>query len=420
MTGSEAVAAPSPAAHGGHGAHGAAGAVGVLAATAFLVVTAETLPIGLQLEISRGLHAPPSQVGLLVTFYAVVAAVTSIPAIRWTADHDRRTVVTWAVVAYAASNLAGALAPNLATLFATRGAAAVAHGMFFAIASPAAARVSPAERTAHAVSRIALGTSVAFVVGVPLATAFGQWAGWRESMAVVGCVALALGLGLRRLLPPLPAHASADDAQDGSGRSDDTVGSALRSRGLQLIYGVTALMVTAHFASFTYLSPYLVDEIGLPDSRISWVLGVYGTAAVVGSIAGGRLADRHPQATLISGMALLVTGLLLVRLAVGPAWVTYAGVTLWGVGLSVSAFVGFLSSLRRGRGRGVETITALHSLMFQVGIVTGSGLGSIVVSHGHLRSIPLGSAATATVALVVATAGRSAFAGRRSENSRAT
>ncbi len=196
-------------------------------------------------------------------------------------------------------------------------------------------------------------------------------------------------------------------------RGADSVGTALRSRGLQLIFTVTAVTVAAHFAAFTYLTPYLVEEIGLPDSRIRWVLCVYGLASVIGSLAGGRLADRHPQATLLCAMTLLAVALVLVRLAAAWSWLTYAAVALWGVGLALAAFLMFLSSLRRGTGRGVETVTALHSLMFRVGIVTGSGLGSIIVSHGRLRSLPLASAVTAALALAIATAGRSAFGVRR-------
>ena len=55
-----------------------------LAASTFLYVTTETLPIGLLPQIAAGLHAPPSAVGLLVTAYGLMVVVATIPLTRLT------------------------------------------------------------------------------------------------------------------------------------------------------------------------------------------------------------------------------------------------------------------------------------------------------------------------------------------------
>ena len=60
----------------------------VLAAAAFIYVTAELLPVGALSAIARNLNVSVVLVGTLLSWYALVAALTTIPLVRWTA-HGR-------------------------------------------------------------------------------------------------------------------------------------------------------------------------------------------------------------------------------------------------------------------------------------------------------------------------------------------
>ncbi|MDP9418143.1 MAG: MFS transporter, partial [Actinomycetota bacterium] len=136
-----------------------------LPVAAFLVVTAETLPVGLLGDIARDLDARPTSVGMLVGWYALVAAVAPVPIVRWTARYDRRTVLSVTLAVFALANLAAALAPNLAALFAARAVAAVTHGGFFAIAAPVLVRLAPPDRRGRAAGSLAVGAISALVMG---------------------------------------------------------------------------------------------------------------------------------------------------------------------------------------------------------------------------------------------------------------
>ncbi len=62
----------------------------VLAAAAFTYVTAELLPVGALPAIARDLHVSVPMVGTLLAWYALVAAVATVPLVRWTAHWPRR------------------------------------------------------------------------------------------------------------------------------------------------------------------------------------------------------------------------------------------------------------------------------------------------------------------------------------------
>lgn len=159
-----------------------------LAALAFIVVTGETTPIGLISDIAAGVGGTESQVGLTVSWYALVAGGTAVPLTRWTARFDRRWVLAASTAAFSVGHVASAVAGNLATLAVGRGLAAVGHGLFFALAAPTAQRLARPATRGRAAGRVMVGGAVALVVGTPLATGLGQLAGWRVALLAVAVV----------------------------------------------------------------------------------------------------------------------------------------------------------------------------------------------------------------------------------------
>src|SRR3978361_1721362 len=104
-------------------------AIAVLAVSAFVYVTAETLPVGLLPQISQGLSVSEARVGLLLTTYAAIAAVTTIPLTALTMGIPRRRLMAALVAVFAVSQLAAGLAPTFEILTVSRLFCALAHGV---------------------------------------------------------------------------------------------------------------------------------------------------------------------------------------------------------------------------------------------------------------------------------------------------
>ena len=62
----------------------------VLASAAFIYVTAEMVPVAALPEIASDLRVSEAVVGTLLASYALVAAVMTVPLVRWTAHWPRR------------------------------------------------------------------------------------------------------------------------------------------------------------------------------------------------------------------------------------------------------------------------------------------------------------------------------------------
>lgn len=155
----------------------------VLAAAAFIYVTAELLPVGALSAMAKNLHVTVVWVGTLLSWYAFVAALTTVPLVRWTAHWPRRRALLLSLVCLTVSQLVSALAPNFAVLAAGRVLCAITHGLLWSVIAPIATRLVPASHAGRATMSIYIGTSLALVIGSPLTAALSlMWGGgWPPS-----------------------------------------------------------------------------------------------------------------------------------------------------------------------------------------------------------------------------------------------
>ncbi|MGI5185414.1 MFS transporter [Dactylosporangium sp. CA-152071] len=350
---------------------------------AFLVVTGETTPFGLVREIAARLHATDDQVGFAISGYAFVAGLSSVPLAHWTARLDRRAILVTSLLVFGGGHLAAAAAGHIAVFAAARAIAALGHGLLFAVAVPTAIRLAEPAVQGRAGARVMVGSASALVAGTPLATYLGQAAGWRTTVVVLAVSALLLAGAASLLLPAVPGHERQHD-----GPSLVTV---LRRPALAVVLAVTLTVSAAHFVAFTFLAPYVAGRLDVHGIDLAWLLLGYGAAAVAASSVAGRFVDRRPRAaTAVAAAAftLALTGIWLTPALHLPS-VGLGLVVAWGASFAALAVLTSLVALRHTTGPHTDTVNAVSGIAFQLGVVAGSAVGSLIVAAGHLTSLPL-------------------------------
>lgn len=375
-----------------------------LASAAFVYVTAEILPVGLLPQLSAGLHVSDGAVGLLVTAYAGVAGLAALPVTARMGSRPRRQVVAGAVALLAVSLFIMAVAPDYAVLLSARLLCALAHGVFWSVLAPVAARLAPPGKAGRATATVFAGNSLALVLGVPLATALGQVTGWRIAMAVVGGAAVASAVGLRMTMPPLPPEPAPGGAAEGGARPL-SMAPALRSGPLAVLCAVTTLLVIGHFTAYTYIAALVRRDAGLAGLALSAVLFAYGAAGIAGIALTGWVTDRRPrQAAAACALGLTAALLGLTLLAPGSPVATVAVVIVWGAAFTALPVCLQGGVLRIAPGF-ADTASALYVVAFQIGIGGGSLGGALLVDSGLLGDLPAIAtmlAATGTIVLLTA------------------
>ncbi len=129
-----------------------------------------------------------------------------------TARVDRRTLITAALLVFAATNLVSWLSPTLLTIMALRVVMAAATGLTVVTALSVVVRLVAPERRARAVATVIMGVTASLVLGVPTGRAIAQHWDWTTTFPLNAALAvLAAGTVWMffPLLLPIPLFHSA-------------------------------------------------------------------------------------------------------------------------------------------------------------------------------------------------------------------
>jgi DHA1 family inner membrane transport protein len=370
----------------------AIGALLSLAVTSFCYVAMETLPIGILPLISADLDVSTATTGFLVTSYALVVAVISVPLAYVTQRIPRRPLLAALLAVLVVATLVCAAARDFEILLWSRIVIAVTQALFWAVVAPAAAGMFPVHVRGRVTSVVFSGAALAPMVGVPAGTWFGQQAGWRAAFVALAGLALAAFLAIVALMPAVAP-----------GQGHAATGTTPDARRYAVVVVTTALSVTGLFSAFTYTAVFLTDVTGVPAAAISLVLLARGVADFIGISAGGVATDRHQRLAILVPLVLLTGSMLgLYLVAEAPLAVT-AMLAL--SGFAMGALTPALSNRVLEVAPGSSDIaSAGNSAAFNVGIAAGSFLGALVLPAFGVRSTALVAGLAAAAALAVALA----------------
>lgn len=259
----------------------------VLMCCTFVFNTSEFIPIGLLSDIAVDFGITEARAGLLITVYAWVVALVSLPLMLAVARMECRRLMLGVLGLFIASHVLSGLSSSYAMLMASRIGVACAHAVFWSIVSPLAVRVAPKGAQSAALGLIITGTSIAMIVGLPLGRVIGLYVGWRTTFFFIAAVAAAVWLFLAAIFPRVPSRDTI---------SLRKVPSLLGNPALVGVYVLTVLMVTGHYTGYSYIEPFLAQVAGLDNDWITWVLTAFGLVGIVGSLWFSRDYEKRPYA----------------------------------------------------------------------------------------------------------------------------
>ncbi|MFI0349320.1 MFS transporter [Actinomadura sp. 9N407] len=367
-----------------------------LAAGTFTVVTSEMLPVGLLTPMGDALGVAEGVAGLTLTITGLVAAVSSPLLTALLRRYDRRPVLCALMAVLMIGNLAAAWAPDFTTMVAARVLVGIGMGGVWAIAASLAVRLVPPASVGSATSLVFSGIAVASVLGVPAGAYIGALAGWRAAFIAAAGLAFLVLVAFAVLLPSLPAERTVP------------LSGVLRLFGNpQVRVGliVVGLLVTGHFAAYTYIRPVLEDVSGVGPAMVGTLLLLYGVAGVAGNFIAGAGAARSPRATLLVISAVLAGTVLLIPALGGTLLMAGVLLAVWGLaygGVSVSTQTWMLAASPDAR----EGASSLFVGVFNAAIAAGALAGGLMAGGIGVTSVMWLAGALAIGALLTTATGR--------------
>lgn len=364
----------------------------LLAFVAFIFNTTEYIPIALLSDIGTSFSMPVDKVGIMMTVYAWIVALVSLPLMLATAKIERKRLLVGVFTLFVASHILSAVATGFGVLLIARTGVAFAHAIFWSITASLVVRLAAKDKRTKALGLLATGSALAAVLGLPIGRLVGQYLGWRASFALIGALALICLVTLWKILPNLPSR------NVGNIKSLPDI---LKNTPLLLVYLMIMLIVTAHFTAYSYIEPFMLNVVNFSANFATWILLMFGLAGIVASILFGRYYERMERSFLWLAMMAIALGLstLFLFSDMSALWVINA--FLWGIGATTISLVLQIQVLRLAP-KATDVAMSIFSGVFNIGIGGGALLGGIVIAQMSLIHIGHVGAAVALLAMLAA------------------
>ncbi|MXW04706.1 MAG: MFS transporter [Gemmatimonadetes bacterium] len=352
--------------------------------------------------------------GLLVSVYAIAAAVVSFAIGPLSDRTGRRRMLIAALILFTAATLLCGLAWDYASLVAFRAVTGAAAGALSLNITACIGDHFPYRRRGAAMGLVMSGYFAAMILGVPAGAFVAEAWSWRWAFGVFAGAGLLLWAPALAVLPHrVPAVSMARKVSLGgtgsAGGADGAYGevhavsavSAARAvsiNNLARSYGrflgrtgplavvAASFLVSASTVGFiTYVGTWLREAYGLSTDWIGLIFLFSGLGALVGSPLAGYISDRAGKRGVVVVSGLVMAGLLAtIPWVIGLLPVVFGGFILTGIAGAFrhAPLQALVTAMASDEERG--TLIALKNTVAEFGIAGGTALcGVLYVAFGY-------------------------------------
>ncbi|OOF52128.1 sugar transporter [Rodentibacter genomosp. 1] len=363
----------------------------IMACAAFIFNTTEFVPVALLTDIAQSFDMQTAETGLMMTVYAWTVLVMSLPAMLATGKMERKSLLIKLFVIFIIGHILSVIAWNFWVLLIARMCIALAHSIFWSITASLVMRIAPKNKKTQALGMLAIGSSLATILGLPLGRLIGQLVGWRVTFGIIALLALLAMFLIIQLLPRLPSKNAGSLASL----------PVLAKRPLLIgLYLTTALIISAHFTAYTYIEPFMIQIGQLAPNLTTIILLVFGLSGISASLLFNRLYRFNPKKFVLSAMGLFIVSLTLLLGSTHYIATIFSLAFIWGIGISCIGLALQMQVLKLAPDA-TDVATAIYSGIFNAGIGAGALLGSQIMNYVGLEYIGLSGAILGIIGLTI-------------------
>lgn len=339
----------------------------LLTTISFVVGMVELIIGGILDLVAADLGVTIGQAGLLITFFALVFAISGPVLLFLTGKMDRKQITFITLIVFLIGNIVAIFSTTYMLLLISRIISAASGALLVVLCLTLASHISEPAYRGRAIGLVVMGISASIVLGLPIGVSLGHAFGWRSPFVLVAILTILLMTGVFLFFGKVPSQPPLSLKEQLLALNDKKV-----------LFGhfTTFFFMAGHFTLYGYLTPFVKSTMGFDGTWITIVYFVYGAAAVTGGGVGGFSADRFGiKRTLIAVIILLGLCLLLMpQVSLMLFWVV---LVVWGV-LSWAITPPIQSHLIQLSPETSDIQQSLNNAALHFGIAFGTFIGSLV------------------------------------------
>lgn len=263
----------------------------ILTIGVFGILNTEMGVIGILPDIADHFDVSVSKAGWLVSFFALVVAVSGPTMPLLFSGINRKKVMLLVLGVFVLGNIVSIFTSNFTILLLARIIPAFFHPIYCSLAFSVAAASVSKEEAPKAVSKVFIGVSAGMVVGVPVASLIASAISLQMAMVFFAAVNAVAFIATLLFVPSMPVEARL---------AYGTQLSVLKKSMTWLSIVTVILLNSAVFGVYSYLADYLKTVTNLSSNSISLLLFVYGGANIIGSIVAGKLLTKNAIKSVVT------------------------------------------------------------------------------------------------------------------------
>jgi DHA1 family putative efflux transporter-like MFS transporter len=365
----------------------------MLTGISFLNGTSQFAFGGILDKVAASAGVSVSTAGQLTTAYSLAGAIGTPIVMMAAARVDRRRLQLLSLTTIFVSMVMTFALPGFGFLIASRILFGIGFGVYGVSTYSIVTKMAPPGREARALSNLAMGSSAALVIGVPISRVIAAAYDWRSIFWVISFFTLLGIIANYKLIPATEGEAPIPLLKQLS---------LLKKPRISVALLVTFFMFVSYSVVNTYTTPFLIFIVPKIEKEMSIILFGLGVASLIGSKLGGSLADRIGAGrTLVGGMIVQTIALLLIPVVPGSAIFIITILMIWAIAAWTCGPT-FSFNLISIAPEASGIILSLNSTFVQLGFAAGASIGGIAAGSSSIMSIILVGAVSVAMATFTA------------------
>lgn len=348
----------------------------LLTIVSFVVGLVELILGGILHLVASDLNVTLGQVGLLISIFSFVFAVSGPILLSATAKVERKKLTLITLLVFFFANVLAVASTGYTMLLLARVISAMSAALLISLCVTIASNIVTEQYRARAIGIVFMGVSASLVLGVPLGLMLGNAFGWRAPflfIVILTAISFLCVYFFMEEIAPKPGIPLKEQLK------------TLKNSKIVFIQLTSFLFLAGHLTLYAYLTPFLQMTLGLEGNWISLMYLIFGIAAIIGGGIGGMLSDRFgPKKTIVGVISVFAVSIFAIPFTTSVMPLFIGVMMVWSM-LSWAITPAMQSYLIASAPESSDIQQSLNNSALHFGIAFGSMIGGVVIERAYVE-----------------------------------